>query len=360
MHSPNSISPGLEVKDTREPRVADGESRSPGPGRARASAAQRPALSPQNPPSPLQSVQVRTRFRRAPELREPTGWAWGVGEGHPPQPRRTRPAPGVPPTSPAQAAPKRGQRRGGARGGPRFYLLPGSRPRVARLAFPAPSAAAAAAATRLKRPEAGSREPAGRGLRGQAAGVGGARAGRHAFPVPPTPDRCPAAHRVAGVRGARWRRTLRERTSGLPPGGPRGSRSAQSVSGTRKAAWARSQRRPRAGQAVSRYPLLLFLGLRPGLRREAPLWLSVLLLPTHSLKKSETHCDFIFVSNKKTEHSEAITPRGIHYLSQMFRPQKSRPAETWRSPADSQNCGSRPTPPGEPPSAGSSGQTRSG
>lgn len=99
---------------------------------------------------------------------------------------------------------------------------------------------------------------------------------------------------------------------------------------------------------------------------------------TRVYQKSETHWDFIFVSNKKPEHSEAITPRGTHNQSQvfrprhggpwwrneeaaqMFRPQKSRPAKTWRSPADSQNCGSRPTPPGERPSAGSRGQTRSG
>lgn len=48
--------------------------------------------------------------------------------------------------------------------------------------------------------------------------MGGARAGRHALPVPPTRDRCPAARRVAGALGARWRRKLRERGSGLPPG----------------------------------------------------------------------------------------------------------------------------------------------
>ncbi|XP_034864231.1 translation initiation factor IF-2-like [Mirounga leonina] len=55
--------------------------------------------------------------------------------------------------------PKRGWRRGRARGGPRLYLLLGSQPRVARLAFPAPSAAAAT--TRLKGPAAGSWPGAG-------------------------------------------------------------------------------------------------------------------------------------------------------------------------------------------------------
>lgn len=117
------------MKATRDPRVAGGESGSPGPGGARASAAQRPALSAPNPPRRLQRVQVRTRFRRAPELPEPAGWAWGVGEGPPSRvghapPRECRPLPQPRPP------PKRGRRHGRARGGPRFYLLPGSRPRV--------------------------------------------------------------------------------------------------------------------------------------------------------------------------------------------------------------------------------------
>ncbi|XP_058548480.1 splicing factor, proline- and glutamine-rich-like [Neofelis nebulosa] len=156
----SSSSPRLEVKHTGGFRVAGGESESPGPGWTRASAARRPAPSPPNPPPrpPPKGRQVRTRFRRAPGLREPVE----VGVGQPvhwalrdPQPRGTGSTPGV-------------QRHSPARGGPRPYLPLRTRPRVARIVCPAPSAAAAT--TRLKGP--GPERPPGAC---SAAGGGGGR-----------------------------------------------------------------------------------------------------------------------------------------------------------------------------------------
>ncbi|XP_034498395.1 synapsin-1-like [Ailuropoda melanoleuca] len=214
---PHSISPRLEAKDTRGPRVAGGESESPGPGRTRASAAGRPARSPPNPhPGPLERADRYALASGGPQSsRNRQGWEWGVGEGSPSRegrapPRECRPLPRARPLG------KRGWRRGPARGGPRLYLLLRSRPRVARLAFPAPSAAAAT--TRLKGPGA-SREPAAR------AGSGGGRRARPetrvsgpSYPGQVLPVRRRA--RGAGVLGARRRRTLVRRGSGLPPEGP--------------------------------------------------------------------------------------------------------------------------------------------
>ncbi|XP_053059749.1 uncharacterized protein LOC128311886 [Acinonyx jubatus] len=167
------------------------------------------------PRSPPKGRQVRTRFRRAPVLREPVE----VGVGQPVHWALRDPQP--------------------PRGGPRPYLPLRIWPRVARIVCPAPSAAAAT--TRLKGPGP---ETAGRLQRGRRRGWA-ARAGRHAFPVPPPPDRCfPSAgvRGVASVLAAPWRKTLGERASGLPPVGPQSIQTTKSVSRPPRAAWAKATR----------------------------------------------------------------------------------------------------------------------
>ncbi|XP_044934870.1 translation initiation factor IF-2-like [Mustela putorius furo] len=177
-------------RHSRAPSRGRGE---PEPGSGAGSGVRGSEACPESSAAPAQSPPKGPRTYSLPAGPGAPG-ARGVGVGGwgghpPPQPRRTRPAPGVPPTSPAQAAPKRGRRRGGARGGPRFYLRPGSRPR----AFPAPSAAAAAAAARLKGPGAG-------GARAARAGGGGGRRARRETRVsgPSYPGQVP--------RGAQGRR----------------------------------------------------------------------------------------------------------------------------------------------------------
>ncbi|XP_045331105.1 uncharacterized protein LOC123596933 [Leopardus geoffroyi] len=211
----SSNSPRREGKHTGGFRVAGGESESPGPGWTRASAARRPAPSPPNPPP-------------APLLRADR---YALASGGP------------------QCS---GNRWNPARGGPRPYLPLRIRPRVARIVCPAPSAAAAT--TRLKGPGP-ERPPGACSECGRRRGWA-VRAGRHAFPVPPPPDRCfpsAGARGVAGVLAAPWRRTLGERASGLPPVGPQSIQTTKSVSRPPRAAWAKAARCGAADSVARRW-----------------------------------------------------------------------------------------------------------
>ena len=171
------------------------------------------------------------------------------GRGGLPQPRGTRPTPGVPPASPSQAAREAGlaTRRGPARGGPRLYLLLRSRPRVARLAFPAPSAAAAT--TRLKGP--GARSQPGAGSAGRQRRWAARAPGDTRFRSLLPRAGAPGAPQGAGRRcaGRAPEEDAGEEGFRPPSGGSPSIRAAKSVSRTPRAAWARSASGARCGAA---------------------------------------------------------------------------------------------------------------
>ncbi|XP_045662664.1 translation initiation factor IF-2-like [Ursus americanus] len=242
---PHSISPRLEAKDTRGPRVAGGESESPGPGRTPASAAGRPARSPPNPhPGPVERADRYALPSGGPQSsRNRQGWEWGVGEGSPSRAGR------APPGSAARF-PEPGRSGSGAGDAARPELglastyCSGACPAWRALLSPPRARPPPPPALKGREPGAGS---AGR-QRGWAARAPGDTRFRSLLPR----AGAPGAPQGAGRRYAGRAPEEDAGEEGFRPlsGGSPSIRAARSVSRTPRAAWARSASGARCGAAV--------------------------------------------------------------------------------------------------------------